>query len=112
MNDEIETVNKATIESFIVNNYALSQIEAYLNRFNPIKIMKMENMEIRHSSILSWLLNPRENHGLHDEFLRTILAEVLKNTEKESEAVHWWMPFTQPIPTVFLVTVRLVMVVM
>lgn len=56
MNDEIETVNKATIESFIVNNYALNQIEAHLNRFNPIKIMKMENMKSsKHLIILFWI---------------------------------------------------------
>ena len=85
MTEENETVNKSKIAKLIVNNESFSEIEAHLNRFNPIKIMKMEGMEIRHSAILSWLLNPRENHGLHDEFLRRFLSAVLKSTEKDSE---------------------------
>jgi len=73
-------ISESVIESFVVNNKDLNEIESYINRFNPIKIMKMETMEIRHSSILGWLLNPRENHGLGDEFLRCFISEALKNS--------------------------------
>lgn len=36
-------------------------------------------MEIRHSSILAWLLDPRETHGLSDKFLRAFLCEALRD---------------------------------
>src|SRR5688572_3748225 len=66
------------MEALFVNNDELQKIEAYLNRFNPIKVMKMVGMEIRHSAILAWLLNPKETHGLGDHFLRAFLSEAIK----------------------------------
>lgn len=66
------------MEALLVNNADLEKISAFLNRFNPIRVMRMEHMEIRHSAILSWLLDPRETHGLGDGFLRAFLAAALR----------------------------------
>tara|TARA_R110000751_G_scaffold59111_4_gene124312 strand:- start:880 stop:2196 length:1317 start_codon:yes stop_codon:yes gene_type:complete len=66
------------LESLFVNNVDLEKIRAYLGRFNPIKTMAMERMEIRHSAILAWLLNPQETHGLGDSFLKAFLSEALQ----------------------------------
>lgn len=68
----------ADFESLFVNNTKLQTIAAFLNRFNPIRVMKMERQEIRHSAILSWLLDPNESHGLGDKFLRAFLGEALR----------------------------------
>lgn len=65
-------------ESLFVNNENLTQINAHLSRFNPIKVMRMEHMEIRHSAILAWLLDPRETHGWGDVFLKAFLSEALR----------------------------------
>lgn len=65
-------------ESLFVNNPAFNEVQAYLNRFNPIRTMKMERMEIRHSSILGWLMKPDETHGLGDSFLKAFIAESLR----------------------------------
>ncbi|MFS2325374.1 PD-(D/E)XK nuclease family protein [Brucella sp. H1_1004] len=66
------------LEQLFVNNEALLSIEKHLNKFNPIKVMKMQGMEIRHSAILAWLLDPKETHGLADSFLKAFLAEALR----------------------------------
>lgn len=68
----------ADLESLFINNPSIDRLEAYLNRFNPIRIMRMESMEVRHSNILGWLLDPLETHGLGDRFLRAFLAEAMK----------------------------------
>ncbi|WP_338303718.1 PDDEXK-like family protein [Erythrobacter sp. Dej080120_24] len=77
-----EAIDKAPstdeLEKLLVNNEALARIELYLNRFNPIRVMKMERMEIRHSAILAWLLDPKESHGLDDKFLKAFLGEALR----------------------------------
>lgn len=65
------------LESLFVNNADLDTIRAHLNRFNPIKTMGMERMEIRHSAILGWLLDPQETHGLGDTFLKAFLSQAL-----------------------------------
>ena len=66
------------LEAFFVNNQELERIDAYLNRLNPIKTMKMEAMEIRHSAILAWLLDPNETHGLDDRFLKAFIAGAFR----------------------------------
>lgn len=65
-------------EDLFVNNRDMTKVESYLNKFNPITTMRMERMEIRHSAILAWLLDPRETHGLEDRFLRTFLCEAMR----------------------------------
>lgn len=66
------------MEALFVNNEKLDRITAHLNQFNPIKVMKMERMEIRHSAILAWLLDPSETHGFDDQFLKAFLSEALR----------------------------------
>lgn len=69
------------LESLFVNNEALDRITAYLNRFNPIRTMRMERQEIRHSAILAWLLDPTETHGLSDRFLKAFIAEAFRGNK-------------------------------
>jgi hypothetical protein len=66
------------LESLFVNNPDLDEIRAHLSTFNPIKTMGMARMEIRHSAILAWLLNPQETHGLGDKFLKAFISEALR----------------------------------
>lgn len=68
----------AELENLFVNNPDFDELGAYLNRFNPIRIMRMEGMEIRHSNILAWLLDPIETHGLGDQFLKAFLSQALR----------------------------------
>ena len=76
MKDEFNNLHK-----FIANNYDLEELEAKLNKFNPLKILKMDHYEIRHSNIISWLLTPNENHNLGSSFVKKFLAEVIINNE-------------------------------
>ena len=69
------------LESLFVNNEKLEKIDSFLSRFNPIRVMKMERMEIRHSAILAWLLDPKESHGLNDKFLKAFLGEALRGQQ-------------------------------
>ena len=58
------------LHKFIANNYALENLEAKLSVFNPLKVLKVDKYEIRHSNIISWLLTPNENHNLGNSFLK------------------------------------------
>lgn len=66
------------LEDLFVNNTDLEQIECYVTRFNPIKVMRNERKEIKHSAVLAWLLDPQESHGLDDKFLKAFLGEALR----------------------------------
>lgn len=75
--EKIKLPTHEDLEALFINNEEFERIRRYLDRFNPIRVMRMESMEIRHSSILSWLLDPAENHGLGDKFLRAFLCQAL-----------------------------------
>ncbi len=69
------------LHKFIANNYDLEKLEGILNEFNPLNILKVDHYEIRHSNILAWLLNPKENHSIADAFIKKFLAEVIINND-------------------------------
>lgn len=81
-------MNYHELEAVFVNNRAFLQLNSLINRFNPIRVMNVERMEIKHSAILAWLLDPTETHNLGDRFLRYFLAEALRensNTTRSAE---------------------------
>lgn len=66
------------LEHVFINNKDFLRLSSLINQFNPIRVMNMERMEIRHSAILAWLLDPYETHNLGDRFLRYFLAEAMR----------------------------------
>ncbi|SAL19609.1 PD-(D/E)XK nuclease family protein [Caballeronia telluris] len=52
------------------------RLRARWKSFNPFRVLKVEKRELRHTTTLAWLLDPRENHGLGDHFLRGFLKSV------------------------------------
>ena len=75
------------LNKLVINNQNLDLLEAKLNRFNPLNVLKVDEYEIRHSNILSWLLDPNENHGLGEIFFKKFVGEImLMNEEKEFSA--------------------------
>ena len=54
-----------------------------VGQFNIFRVLGDVSRELRHSNILSWLLTPRESHGLQDRFLKQYLMLVSRDTEAE-----------------------------
>ncbi len=54
----------------------LEHIESLLNRFNVFETIGFVDQELMHSNFLASLLDPRQNHGLGDAFLRKLLSEA------------------------------------
>ena len=63
------------IENFL-NDENIIKIENDLRTFNPIKILTKGSKEELHSKVLSWLLNPSENHNFGDAFLKLFFEEI------------------------------------
>lgn len=66
------------LESFVVDNDELLELEERIGRFNIFDALRVQNREIRHSNFLAWLLNPSESHGCSDLFLKAILMDLLR----------------------------------
>lgn len=62
--------DRESILQFIINNDNLEIVKAKLNRFNPFKILRIQDHEVRHSNVLAWIFNPSENHNFDDRLLK------------------------------------------
>lgn len=76
-------INESSIYSFLINNEQFEYLEEQLNKFNPFKILKIGDHEIRHSNILAWLLNPKGNHNLGNIILKKVILDILMDPENE-----------------------------
>ena len=65
------------LEELVVNNPDLEKLEALLDQFNVFEVMGVVRQELRHSDFLTFLLDPQQQHGLKDAFLKRLLQKVL-----------------------------------
>lgn len=67
----VEDVDGAkALKEFLLDIECLDPLAEWTSKFNLFDILKITRTEIRHSNMLSWLLNPSENHGLGDSIIR------------------------------------------
>ncbi len=67
------------------------RLDSRLNMFNFMEIFKISTAELAHSSFLAWLLNPLEEHGLGDYFLKNFLKKCITKIN-ESKRTDIEMP--------------------
>jgi hypothetical protein len=82
--------NKITedlIYQFLINNERLEKLKSNINTFNPFKILKIQEHEIRHSNIISWVFDPEGNHNLDDKVFKRFLLEIILNPENENNLI-------------------------
>lgn len=72
------------LDQFLVGNSDLERLKARLAEFNLFRVLRVEDVEIRHSNVLAWLLDPSETHGLGPLFLRRFLSSVLMDADTGS----------------------------
>src|SRR4051812_3228254 len=69
--------DRKALEALVVDNEDLEQLEALLDQFNIFEAIGAVRQELRHSAMLAFLLDPRQNHGLGDIFFKRLLQRVL-----------------------------------
>lgn len=70
------------LKDFLLDINCLKRLDKWSDQFNIFDVLKITNMEIRHSNILAWLFDPNENHGLGDEFIKSFITKVTEKTEE------------------------------
>ena len=73
------------LNELIVNCPEFERLEALLGGFNLFQVLKFEHGEIRHSNVLAWILDPAENHGLGDLFLKKWLMRLMHESSDEAK---------------------------
>ena len=62
----------------LISDVEFQRLEIILRKFNLFDALNLVWHEIRHSDFLAYLLDPQQNHGLRDMFLKAFLRETLK----------------------------------
>ncbi len=65
------------LEEFIHDNEDLERLEEITEDFNIFTALGIVDIEVRHSTFLSWLMDPSESHGLGDYFLAAFLRKAV-----------------------------------
>jgi hypothetical protein len=71
------------LENLVIHNPELERLEDLLDRFNIFEAMGVVRQEVRHSDFLAFLLNPKQNHGLNDLFVKRFLQTTLGFSEED-----------------------------
>ncbi len=77
--DMPEEDDETALKSFLLDIDCLNDLSEWTSKFNLFDVLKISRTEIRHSNVLSWLLNPSENHGLGDSVLRGLIQFVVSS---------------------------------
>lgn len=65
------------LQDFVVDNADLEALEGLLGKFNIFEAIGAVRQELRHSDCLAYLLDPHQNHGLGDAFIKKLLQKAL-----------------------------------
>jgi hypothetical protein len=72
---------------FCIDNPELDRLNELIWEFNLFEAAGLRRDEVKHSRFLSFLLNPRESHGLGEGFLRPFLQRAIQASERPDLAV-------------------------
>ena len=67
----------------------LKHLEEMLAEFDALELLGVSRSEEKHSDVLAWLLDPRENHLMDDLFLRNFLLETNAVTTEQIRGKDW-----------------------
>ena len=82
-----EAQQVALLTALCVDNPQLEQLDTMLAELNMFEAAGLTRDEVKHSRFLSFLLNPREAHGLGDAFLTRMLQKSIQASGREDLAI-------------------------
>ena len=74
---------REALKAFLLDTNCLKRLDAWTDDLNIFDILKITNMEIRHSNILAWLFDPNENHFMGDAFIKEFISKVVEKSNHE-----------------------------
>ncbi len=69
------------LEDLVVGNSDLEELEAVVGKFNIFEAIGVVRQELRHSNFLAFLLDPNQNHGLGEAFLKRFLQRAISGAQ-------------------------------
>jgi hypothetical protein len=78
--DEKTQADKMALREFLEDISCLDELLPWTEKnFNPFEVLGISKLEVQHSNLLGWMLDPKENHGFGDAFFKGILPCILEH---------------------------------
>ena len=77
----LEISNEEALRNFLLDIDCLDELLPWTGRFNLFDVLKVSRTEIRHSNVLAWIMDPNENHGVGDLFMRLMMQRLIHNND-------------------------------
>lgn len=74
---------KNALKDFLLDINCLKELDKWTDDFNLFDVLRITNMEIRHSNILAWLFDPNESHAMGDAFIKEFVRKLAEKNERE-----------------------------
>lgn len=87
MSQEASTRLSKALDALETEYEQLIRLENFRGKFNIFDALGAVRSELRHSSFLAFLLDPKESHGLGDSFLRRFVDLLAKQVSAGSAAI-------------------------
>ena len=71
--------DEQVLQNFLLDIRCLDKLLPWIGKFNIFDVLKISKNEIRHSNVLCWLLDPSENHGFGDTFIKGVFQRIVEN---------------------------------
>ena len=81
MLEESEKKDIEALENFLLYNPEMDYLEGLLSQFNIFETLNIVQMEVRHSNVIAWLLDPLANHGIGSHFLQQFLKYFVSDNK-------------------------------
>lgn len=72
-----------SILSLVEDSPEFTTLHEHFTKFNPFKVLQIDQYEIRHSNMIAWLLEAQGNHQLGDYVFKKLMAKVLLHEENQ-----------------------------
>lgn len=76
--------DEQALREFLIDEECLDELLPWTGKFNIFDVLKISRTEIRHSNMISWLLDPNENHGIGDKYIKFLFQFIVNNNAKHS----------------------------
>lgn len=82
---------KIKLQSLVEDlDFIEDELSKWINPTNIFSILKLSRNEIRHSNFLSFLFDPKENHGYDDDFIKDFLKTSLTSETIERTDISYF----------------------
>ncbi len=84
---DMKLTDEQALKQFLLDIDCLEELASWTNKLNIFDVLKINRTEIRHSNMLSWLLDANETHGMGDKFIALFMQSLVSSGQIQNAQI-------------------------